>query len=107
MKKDRCKDVTDQSGWHIQCRLKAKKDGYCHIHHPDAVKARRDAASKKWEDEIAAKAKAREDLITAGKQQMYLNMRKFCKYHGNGSCGFGGDCSDEHTHCPKLKEDQK
>jgi len=45
---ERCKESICSPGiWHShQCQNKAKKDGYCGIHHPDAVKARQDKSDK-------------------------------------------------------------
>ena len=47
-----CKEtVRDASGWSWhRCIYKAKRDGYCKIHHPEAVKARREAASRRYEE---------------------------------------------------------
>ena len=33
-----------------RCSRNAVKDGYCKQHHPDAVKARRDAQRKRWDE---------------------------------------------------------
>ena len=38
---------------HHQCQNKVVKEGYCRVHHPDAVKARREEASRKYRDKIA------------------------------------------------------
>lgn len=50
---ERCKTtVPDGTGWHrYQCSRKDWKDGYCKQHHPDIVKARRQASLEKWDKE--------------------------------------------------------
>ena len=53
-----CKaSVADPGGWRNrhQCSRKAKVDGWCKQHHPDAVKARRDKADVKWRQEQKAR----------------------------------------------------
>lgn len=53
-------------GWHYyQCSKPNKKDGYCGLHHPDAVKARRDKREAKWAAEDAARiaSNARHDAV--------------------------------------------
>lgn len=55
---DRCKERVREGGlhwtrWH-QCSRKAKQDGYCKQHHPDAVKARLDASNETARAEWAA-----------------------------------------------------
>ncbi len=42
-----------------QCRNKAKKDGYCGIHHPEAVKAREEKSRKRWDDKYNNSPSAR------------------------------------------------
>ncbi len=36
----------------LGCQNVAKKDGYCGIHHPDAVKARQERGDKRWNEKI-------------------------------------------------------
>ena len=47
-----CKQmVTSDSGWRQnRCSFRAKRDGYCKIHHPEAVKARREAAGRRYKE---------------------------------------------------------
>ena len=35
-----------------QCYNNVKKDGYCGIHHPDAVKARQEKTNKRWKEKL-------------------------------------------------------
>jgi hypothetical protein len=50
MDKERCKKLV-MSGYHsFQCSRKIWKDGYCKQHHPDSVKARQDAANRRYEE---------------------------------------------------------
>lgn len=52
----RCKSTVYQPqgfGRFYPCSFKAWKDGYCKIHHPDTVKARREKQEKKYEEERA------------------------------------------------------
>ena len=57
-----CKaDVWTSSGNWVQshqCSRKAKVDGYCKQHHPDAKKARDEASMKKFNDESDARIRA-------------------------------------------------
>ena len=48
---DKCKRVIhgDWGRWH-QCRNSAKREGYCGMHHPDAVKARQEKSTKLYEE---------------------------------------------------------
>ena len=48
---DKCKTVIhgDWGRWH-QCRNSAKREGYCGMHHPDAVKARQEKSTKLYEE---------------------------------------------------------
>lgn len=49
--RQRCKEYVPVAGlWHAykQCARYNWKDGYCRQHHPDTVKARRDAAEDRW-----------------------------------------------------------
>lgn len=46
----RCKERVYSHWRSRQCHRKAWKDGYCKQHHPDTVKARRDAANKRYEE---------------------------------------------------------
>lgn len=43
-----------------QCKRKAKLDGYCTQHHPDNVKARRDASYAKYKAEMDARKRHHE-----------------------------------------------
>ena len=44
---DKCKElIYGDWGRTRQCRNKAKSDGYCGIHHPDAVKRRQEKSEK-------------------------------------------------------------
>jgi hypothetical protein len=47
-----------------QCANAAKKDGFCGIHHPDAVKKREEISSEKW------RAKQSSSLITKLSQRI-------------------------------------
>jgi len=48
----KCKESIRGDFWSFnQCTNNAKKDGYCLMHHPDKVKARRDKQDAKWEME--------------------------------------------------------
>ncbi len=58
MSEDQCKakaTPNDRFGsFHkYQCTRKPWKDGFCKQHHPDSVKARRDAAAKKFDERMA------------------------------------------------------
>ena len=45
------KMVMSLGGWYSrQCYRKSVKDGYCKQHHPDSVKARREASIKRYEE---------------------------------------------------------
>ena len=49
---DRCKydNVANSAGWGLhRCDFKAKKDGYCLIHHPEKIIARQQKSAKKEE----------------------------------------------------------
>ena len=55
-----------------QCYNNVKKDGYCGIHHPDAVKARQEKTNKRWKEKLdnsgygkLKKALATVDTLTA------------------------------------------
>lgn len=54
---DKCKEVVNtpgMRGFHYhQCMLPVVKDGYCRLHHPDAVKAREEAVRKRHEENFA------------------------------------------------------
>lgn len=42
-------------GWHhYQCKNKAKRDGYCMVHHPDKVAARQQQQREKWQQQTEA-----------------------------------------------------
>ena len=50
---DKCKErVQNEGRWpgSHQCSYKVWKDGYCKIHHPEMVEARRAAADKRYEE---------------------------------------------------------
>ena len=57
------KRVRDRSNprWptYHQCSLKAKKDGWCTIHHPDYVKAQGEKREAKWDAERRSREIAR------------------------------------------------
>ena len=63
---EKCKESVHDTGRGVgfhKCFNNAKKDGYCGIHHPDAVKRRREkndalyaAQTKKWDEQWAKKA---------------------------------------------------
>ena len=52
---ERCKEhVWTNGGFHgHQCSRKAVKDGYCKIHHPDSVKARREKSAQRYKEQYA------------------------------------------------------
>jgi hypothetical protein len=50
---DRCNETFMDGYYTARCARKAKKDGKCGQHHPDAVKARREKASKNFRDRQA------------------------------------------------------
>jgi len=65
MSDERCKKEL-WPGWHTyQCENKAKRDGWCGIHHPDAVAKRRAKSDAKYkaqrEDFVATQAVAARD----------------------------------------------
>lgn len=80
---DRCQkwvaDPTSMAMRTYQCSRKSIKDGYCTIHHPDYIKAKREKERAKWDEtarirgihnqihnyEIAAKLADKEDLMEA------------------------------------------
>ena len=50
---DKCQRVVPTKGLRMdyhQCELKPWKDGYCKIHHPDTVKAKREEQNKAWQE---------------------------------------------------------
>ena len=47
---ERCKKQYFKNWSNYQCQNKAWKDGFCKIHHPDTIKARRDKSAKRWEE---------------------------------------------------------
>lgn len=47
---ERCKKQFFKNWSNYQCQNNAWKDGFCKIHHPDTVKARRDKSAKRWEE---------------------------------------------------------
>lgn len=49
---DKCKEMVYTEVWSggHQCYNKAKKDGYCGTHHPDAVKARQKKSDDRYEE---------------------------------------------------------
>ena len=51
--KEKCKEkLYGGIGWGSHgCSRYAKTDGYCKQHHPDNVKARREASQKKWKED--------------------------------------------------------
>ena len=56
-KKDgsKCREIVATKGMnmhHHQCCNKAVKDGYCRVHHPDAVKTRRDEAMRRYDEKL-------------------------------------------------------
>ena len=57
----RCiESVFDNSGWHsYQCSRKIWKDQHCKRHHPETVKAAREARQAKWERKWKAESEAR------------------------------------------------
>lgn len=57
---DKCKEKVWPAGaWHAaQCARNATRDGYCAQHHPETVKARRDAARAKFDAQYAKQASA-------------------------------------------------
>jgi hypothetical protein len=55
---EHCKaGVWSREGWsrQYQCTRKAKVDGYCKQHHPDAVKRRREESDARWRAEEKVK----------------------------------------------------
>ncbi len=57
--KEKCKEKIFRGAGHgsSQCSRNAVKDGYCKQHHPDNVKARREANEAKWKKEHEMKMK--------------------------------------------------
>ena len=56
---EKCKEeIRGEGQWgsfnRVRCRHNVKKDGYCAIHHPDAVKKRREKSDKRFKDQQAA-----------------------------------------------------
>ena len=48
---DKCKTMIHGDwGRYHQCRNSAKREGYCGMHHPDAVKARQEKSTKLYEE---------------------------------------------------------
>lgn len=79
---ERCKEVVwhQMGAWgnHSQCEKRPKKDGYCTIHHPDYVKAKKDKREEKYQ----AECKQNSDRRERGKQ--------LCKRLGiEGGCSYG------------------
>ena len=53
---NKCPEIVPTAGLRMsyhQCRMKVCKDGYCRVHHPDAVKARREAAQVRYNEQQA------------------------------------------------------
>ncbi len=70
-----------------QCELPVLKDGYCRVHHPDAVKARREASHARYE-EIAKRSpwnqlKTAHDRINALRRALSFYAGKL-RPDGNG-----------------------
>lgn len=53
---------------------RAKQDGFCALHHPDAVKARRELSQKRFEEKYAEQERARQEF----KREI---VREFLKAH--------------------------
>ena len=66
---DRCKaDVWEERAWHgHQCLRRAKRDGWCAQHHPDAEKERR---RKRDERDLARAAKSPEARLTKAQERI-------------------------------------
>ena len=50
-----CKEMVHSGGRSVsfhQCSRKAVKDGYCRIHHPEAVKARQEKADERYREKL-------------------------------------------------------
>lgn len=73
---ERCKaEVPWPSGFHYhQCEKKAKKDGFCTVHHPDYAKAKR----AKREEEF----KEREEMF----ERVHATAKGLIERLGAGSC---------------------
>jgi len=72
MKKEKCKEMVREEGhWgsfhQHRCSFNAKRDGYCGIHHPDAIEKR-----NKKSDEAFKKRMERDPLMISRKRIKYL-----------------------------------
>ncbi len=85
----RCKEqVWSGSVFHSrQCNRKAVKDGYCNQHHPDAVKARAEAAEAKYKERMAkspyaqlAKLKTEHDKLETQNKEVLGMLKKLDSY---------------------------
>lgn len=81
-----CKESVHEQGRGVsfyQCQRKAVRDGYCAQHHPDAVKARRAARDKRYEEQqdkspYRLLSQAREEL--AREKTAYQKLHRACLY---------------------------
>lgn len=61
--------ISRSDGTH-QCSYKIKRDGYCLTHHPESVKARREAADKRYKEK--EEQSLYRQLMIANKRIEYL-----------------------------------
>lgn len=71
----KCPEIVPTTGLRMnyhQCRGKVVKDGYCRVHHPDAVKERRAEAQRKY-DEKWAKSPS---MLLKGEQERSADLER-------------------------------
>lgn len=77
---ERCKArVADHTGFHFYaCRKPVKLDGYCSVHHPSAVEARRAKRKAVYEERERKVRSARDSEILAAERAATLRERERC-----------------------------
>lgn len=89
MEKIECKEwVTGSLGGLFRCYRWATKDGYCWQHHPDAVKARQEKASARWEakqqNSPLSRATRRIAELEAEIKELRAELHRGCKAERGG-----------------------
>lgn len=76
--KERCKEqVAGASGWRShRCERRAVADGYCKQHHPDSVKARQEAAARRYEERLDASPYRQIKRLTARIAELEAELAK-------------------------------
>ena len=83
----RCSERVFTSGaWTAHpCSRWAVRDGFCKQHHPDAVKARREAQELKWKLERETRDRRAAIVKTAGIDSLCKRIEKFADYDERGN----------------------